>query len=96
MAVCGHDGRRLGAETPAHDRRRAYETRETPRPARATDSAARDRRGSVSVFFVAASSGNLTGSTFESTDGNLVKSTGTDWCNAVNGSDHLLGTARPV
>ena len=35
------------------------------------------------VFFVAASSGNLTGSTFESTDGNLVKSTGTDWCNTV-------------
>src|ERR671931_341323 len=31
------------------------------------------------VFFVAASSGNLTGSTFESTDGNLVKNTGTDW-----------------
>src|SRR5919202_2850945 len=35
------------------------------------------------VFFVAASSGNLTGSTFESTDGNLVKNTGTDWCNTV-------------
>src|SRR5919197_2370709 len=35
------------------------------------------------VFFVAASSGTLTGSTFESTDGNLVKSTGTDWCNTV-------------
>src|SRR5919197_797160 len=30
------------------------------------------------VFFVAASSGNLTGSTFESTDGNLVKNTGDD------------------
>ena len=35
------------------------------------------------MFFVAASSGNLTGSTFESTDGNLVKNTGTDWCNTV-------------
>src|SRR5919108_3199722 len=35
------------------------------------------------IFFVAASSGNLTGSTFESTDGNLVKNTGTDWCNTV-------------
>src|ERR687884_2012550 len=35
------------------------------------------------VFFVAASSGTLTGSTFESTDGNLVKNTGTDWCNTV-------------
>src|ERR671939_811380 len=35
------------------------------------------------VFFVAASSGNLTGSTFESTDGNLIKNTGTDWCNTV-------------
>src|SRR6266498_877851 len=39
--------------------------------------------GAFSVFFVAASSGNLTGSTFESTDGNLVKNTGTDWCNTV-------------
>ena len=45
------------------------------------------------VFFVAASSGNLTGSTFESTDGNLVKSTGTDWCNAVNGSGVCTSTA---
>src|SRR5881398_1413466 len=36
-----------------------------------------------SIFFVAASSGNLTGSTFESTDGNLIKNTGTDWCNTV-------------
>ncbi|TML66844.1 MAG: hypothetical protein E6G11_13750, partial [Actinobacteria bacterium] len=35
------------------------------------------------VFFVAASGANLTGSTFESTDGNLIKSTGTDWCNTV-------------
>src|SRR5205809_715084 len=35
------------------------------------------------VFFVSASSGNLTGSTFESTDGKLVKITGTDWCNTV-------------
>src|SRR5438093_9254359 len=39
--------------------------------------------GAFSVFFVAASSGNLTGSTFESTDGNLIKNTGTDWCNTV-------------
>src|SRR5437763_507351 len=46
-----------------------------------------------SVFFVAASSGNLTGSTFESTDGNLVKSTGSDWCNAVNGSGVCTSTA---
>jgi len=46
-----------------------------------------------SVFFVASSSGNLTGSTFESTDGNLVKSTGTDWCNAVNGSGVCTSTA---
>ena len=45
------------------------------------------------VFFVAASSGNLTGSTFESTDGNLVKNTGTDWCNAVNGSGVCTSTA---
>src|SRR5437763_16899410 len=45
------------------------------------------------VFFVAASSGNLTGSTFESTDGNLVKSTGSDWCNAVNGSGVCTSTA---
>src|SRR5438093_6158931 len=36
-----------------------------------------------SIFFVAASSGTLTGSTFESTDGNLIKNTGTDWCNTV-------------
>jgi hypothetical protein len=45
------------------------------------------------VFFVAASSGNLTGSTFESTDGNLIKNTGTDWCNAVNGSGVCTSTA---
>src|SRR5919198_3477999 len=45
------------------------------------------------VFFVAASSGNLTGSTFESTDGNLVKNTGTDWCNAVNASNVCTSTA---
>jgi hypothetical protein len=45
------------------------------------------------VFFVAASSGTLTGSTFESTDGNLVKNTGTDWCNAVNGSGVCTSTA---
>jgi hypothetical protein len=37
----------------------------------------------VLVLVVASASGNLTGSTFESTDGNLVKSTGTDWCNTV-------------
>ena len=35
------------------------------------------------VLFVASASGNLTGSTFESTDGNLVKGSGTDWCNTV-------------
>jgi hypothetical protein len=37
----------------------------------------------VMVLFVAAASGNLTGSTFESTDGNLIKNTGSDWCNTV-------------
>src|SRR5690349_12292561 len=46
-----------------------------------------------SIVFAAASRGNLTGSTFESTDGNLVKSTGTDWCNAVNGSGVCTSTA---
>jgi Prealbumin-like fold domain len=46
-----------------------------------------------SVFFVIGANANLTGSTFESTDGNLVKSTGTDWCNAVNGSGVCTSTA---
>jgi len=37
----------------------------------------------IMVLVVASASGNLTGSTFESTDGNLIKNTGSDWCNTV-------------
>src|SRR6266508_4776637 len=50
------------------------------------------------VFFVAASGANLTGSTFEGNDGNLVVNTAgnTDWVNAPNrvrGDDLASGTS---
>src|ERR1043166_5401863 len=94
VAVCGRIGPKVGGPGP----------RPMTGGERMTWERLRGRRGrrmvllaitvaAFAVVFVAASSGNLTGSTFESTDGNLVKSTGTDWCNAVNGSGVCTSTA---
>src|SRR5512132_2286022 len=49
----------------------------------------------LAVFFVAASSANLPGSTFEGNDGNLVVNTpgNTDWVNAPN---RVIGTDLPT
>src|ERR1051325_8333883 len=94
VAVCGHIGPKVGGPGP----------RPMTGGERMTWERLRGRRGrrmvllaitvaAFSAFFVAASSGTLTGSTFESTDGNLIKNSGTDWCNAVNGSGVCTSTA---